>query len=189
MLSAISKLFEKVVYNQLYDHFANNKLFHENQYGIRTKHSTELAVTELTDRILINIDNKKLPFAIFMDLSKAFNNFYHTIVIDKLSYYGIGSISLMWFESYLSQTTQYEEDDNFKSSHQTITTGVPQGSILGPLLFLIYMNDMPLSSKLFKCILYADDTTLLVHWTIRSHQIFLHPVNSLTWNCLVLGNG
>ena len=66
----------------------------------------------------------------------------------------------MWFESYLSQRTQYVEVDNFKSFHQTITTGVSQGSILGPLIFLIYMNDMPLSSKLFKFILYADDTTL-----------------------------
>ena len=66
----------------------------------------------------------------------------------------------MWFDNYLSQSTQYVEVDNLKSYHQTITTGGPQGSILGLLLFLIYMNDMPLSSKLFKFILYADDTTL-----------------------------
>ena len=76
---------------------------------------------------MINIDNKKLPLAIFMDLSKAFDTLDHKILIDKLGYYGIGGISLMWFESYLSQRTQYVEVDNFKSSHQTITTGVPQG--------------------------------------------------------------
>ena len=95
-----------------------------------------------------------------MDLSKAFDTLDDTILFDKLSYYGIRGISLMWFENYLSQRTKYVEIDNFKSSHQTITTGVHQGSIMRPLLFLIYMNDMPLSSKLFKFILYADDTTL-----------------------------
>ena len=77
LLSA--RLFEKMVYNQLYEYFTKNKLFHENQYRFRTKHSTELAVTELTDRILINIDNKKLPLGIFMDLSKAFDTLDHKI--------------------------------------------------------------------------------------------------------------
>ena len=95
-----------------------------------------------------------------MDLSNAFDTLDHIILIDKLHYYGIRGILLMWFENYLSQRTQYVEVDNFKSSHQTITTGVPQGSILGPISFVIYMNDMSLSCKLFKFILYADDTTL-----------------------------
>ena len=99
-------------------------------------------------------------FAVFMDLSKAFDTLDHKILIDKLHHYGIRAISLMWFESYLSKRTQYVEIDNFKSSPQTITTGVPQGSTLGPLLFLIYMNDMPQASSLFKFILYGDDTTL-----------------------------
>ena len=81
-----------------------------------------------------------------MDLSKAFDMLDHKILIDKLGYYGIRGTALMWFDSYLSQRTQYVEVDNFKSSHQTITTGVPPGSILAPLLFLIYMNDMPLFS-------------------------------------------
>ena len=160
MFCAISKLFEKVVYNQLYDYLAKNKLFHDNQYGFRTKHSTELAVTELIDRVLLNIDNKQVPFAVFMDLSKAFDTLDHKILIDKLHHYDIRGISLMCFESYLYKRTQYVEIDNFKSSPQTITTRVPQGSILGPLLFLIYMNDIPQASSLFKFILYADDTTL-----------------------------
>ena len=95
-----------------------------------------------------------------MDLSKAFDTFDHKILIDKLGYYRTRGTTLMWFESYLSQRTQYVEVDNFKSSHQIITTGVPQGSILGPLLFIFYMNDMPLSSKLFKYIRYTYDTTL-----------------------------
>ena len=133
-------------------------VFHDNQYGFRTKHSTELAVAVLIDRVLLNIDNKQVPFAVFMDFSKAFDTLDHKIVINKLQHYGIRGTSWMWFESYLSKRTQYVEIDNFKSSPQTITTGVSQGSISGPLLFLIYMNDMPQASSLFKFILYADAT-------------------------------
>ena len=101
MLCAISKLFEKVVYNQLYDYFTKNKLFHDNQYGFRTKHSTELAVTELVDRVLLNVDNKQVLFAVFMDLSKALDTLDHKILIDKLQHYVIRGISLMWLQKYL----------------------------------------------------------------------------------------
>ena len=85
---------------------AQNKLFYDNQYGFRAKHSTELATVELVDRILHSIDNKELPLAIYMDLSKAFDTLDHTILSNKLRYYVITDISLKWFMSYLSQRTQ-----------------------------------------------------------------------------------
>ena len=90
-----------------------------------------------------------MPFAIFVDLSKAFETLDHTILIDKLQHYGIRGLALICFESYLSKKTQFIAINNSKSSAQTITTGVPQGLILGPLMFLIYMNDMPQASNLF----------------------------------------
>ena len=130
LLSSISKIFEKVVYNQLYRYFTQSKLFYDSQYGLRAKHSTELATVELVDRILHSIDNKELPLAIYMDLSKAFETLDHTIQSNKLRSYCITDILLQWFISYLSQRTQYVEVNGIQSSKRVIQTGVPQGSIL-----------------------------------------------------------
>ena len=95
-----------------------------------------------------------------MDLSKAFDTLDHNILLAKLRYYGINETPIRWFESYLTNRLQYVELNDLASKKQKITTFVPQGSILGPLLFLIYMNDIINVSQAFKCILYADDTTL-----------------------------
>ena len=95
-----------------------------------------------------------------MDLSKAFDTLDHNILLEKLRYYGINETPIRWFESYLTNRLQYVELNDLASKKQKITTGVPQGSILGPLLFLIYMNDIINVSQAFKFILYADDTTL-----------------------------
>ena len=140
--------------------FHHNYLFYDSQYGFLKKHSTEYAAMELTDKVLKDIDEKNISLAIFMDLSKAFDTLDHSILIKKLAHYGVKGIALEWFISYLTGRSQYVEIDGVSSSIITLSTGVPQGLILGPLLFLIYMDDVPYCTKYFNFILYADDTTL-----------------------------
>ena len=106
------------------------------------------------------MDKNEIPFSIFLDLSKAFDTLDHTILLQKLKHYGIGGKALNLCESYLSNRTQYVEINGVKSGALPITTGVPQGSILGPLLFIIYINNFSLASQVFTFISYADDTTL-----------------------------
>ena len=142
LLTSISKVFEKVVFLQLTKYFQDNGLFYDCQYDFRENHSTEMATVELLDRIISALDDKQLPISIYMELSMAFCTLNHDILLDKLSYYGVEGTALQWFDSYLSNRSMYVEIDNMKSSVRTLTTGVPQGSILGPLLFLIYMNDI-----------------------------------------------
>jgi hypothetical protein len=160
LLPAISKVFEKTIFNQLYDYFQKYKLFYKSQYGFRSGHSTELATLELLDRILQEMDNGKIPMCIFLDLSKAFDTLNHEILIEKLSYYGVKDKEAKLFKSYLTGRKQYVDYDGMMSESLLIETGVPQGSILGPLLFIIYINDIANVSELFHPIIYADDTSL-----------------------------
>ena len=115
---------------------------YESQYGLRKYHSTELAALEFTDRIRQEMDAKKIPFSVFLDLYKAFDTFDHTMLLTKLHYYGIPDAALNCFKSHISKRTQYVECNINSSSSREIETGVPQGSILGPLVFRIYMNDI-----------------------------------------------
>ena len=160
LLPCFSKIFEKVVHNQLYTYFHSNNLLYLHQYGFRKLHSTESATLEFTDRILNLLDNNKTPFSIFIDLSKAFDTLDHNILLSKLSFYGIRNITLKWFESYLGNRFHLVDFCGSQSSIKSVSIGVPQGSILGPLLFLIYVNDISNVSPYFNAILYADDTTL-----------------------------
>ena len=161
LLPSISKVFEKVAFLQLYDYFSENELIYESQYGFRQLHSTELAAIEHTDKIYLSLDNKKQPLAIYLDLSKVFDTIDHSILLNKLNYYGIQGNSLKWFESYLTNRKQQVEFKECLSTLKEITTGVPQGSILGPLLFIIYMNDISKVTNKFHFTLYADDTFLI----------------------------
>ena len=161
VLSSVSKVFEKVMYNQMYDHFVKSKIFFPSQYGFRKNHSTEFAVLEVVDRIIKGMDQNKLPINIYLDLSKAFDTLDHGILLHKLSYYGLSEEAVQLFRSYLSDRRQYVELSCTVSDQCSITCGVPQGSILGPLLFTIYVNDLFLATDIFHPVLYADDTTLI----------------------------
>lgn len=160
LLPAISKIFEKVIFIQIYDFFQKKKLLYISQYGFRTGHSTESAALELVDKIITKMDKKDTPIGIFIDLSKAFDTIDHEILLKKLNYYGFSTPAISLMKSYLNDRMQYVQMNDVSSDFCEVNTGVPQGSILGPLLFIIYMNDIIESSKLFDFILYADDTSL-----------------------------
>ena len=169
LLSSISKIYEKVAFKQILEYFTSNNLLFESQYGFRENHSTELAALEFIDKIKLEMDRKKIPFSIFLDPSRAFDTLNHDILLTKLRYYGIQGIALNWFQSYLTKRSQYVQYNETSSSIRKIETGVPHGSILGPLLFIIYMNDIHTVSDKFSFISYADDTTLISPLCSFSH--------------------
>ena len=161
LLSSISKIFETDAFQQISEYFTCNNLLFNSQYGFHENNSTELAALEFVDIKKLEMDRQKIPLSIFLDLSKAFDTLNHAILFTKFRYYGIEGVALNWFQSYLTKRTQYVQYNDTSSSIREIETGVPQGSILGPLLFIIYMNSIHTVSQKFTFILYADNTTLI----------------------------
>ena len=169
ILPAVSKNFERVIFDQLYAYFVTNELFCNSQYGFKKKHSTERAALELIDKIILDRDKGKIPINIYLDLSKAFDTLDHSILLHKLNHYGINGAALQLLKCYLNNRKQYVQIGSSRSKYTPIELGVPQGSILGPLLFIIYINDITSSSDLFKFTMYADDTTLFT--TLKSTRM------------------
>lgn len=182
VLPVVSKIYEKVIYNRLDSYLTSVNFLFDRQYGFRPKSNTLSATIDLVTKIKTSIDQKQLALGVFIDLKKAFDTVSHYILLQKLQAIGVTGNAHKIFASYLSSRSQIVKIGNSESSSQLITCGVPQGSILGPLLFLIYINsisDIGLNGHLT---LYADDTCLFyfgtsIHDIIRSAQLDLHKLN------------
>ena len=176
LLPALSKILEKIFHSRLYDFVTNNNLLHPNQYGFRKSYSTDFAIIQLYDKIVNSLSNKEHCVGVFKDLSKAFDTIDHNILIRKLNNYGIRGIALSWFQNYLSDRKQYVSFQGSDSLKLDITCGVPQGSVLGPLLFILYINDIVRSAPKLTFILFADDTNIL--YSHKNIDILTTTLNS-----------
>ena len=160
LLSIYRKILENLMYKRLYEFLDKMDAFYSLQFGFREKHSTNHALTGMTETIRSTLDNGKYGCGVFIDLNKAFDTTNHSILLKKMDHYGIRGIALDWFSSYLSERKQYVSVNGNISDYLDISCGVPQGSVLGPLLILIYINDLPNVSKFLSYYLFADDTNI-----------------------------
>ena len=168
-----SKLIEKLVKKRLLSFLSKNKVLTDFQFGYRTYHSTTHAILNISDNILNNFDKKMHTVSIFLDLSKGFDCVDHGILLRKLKYYGIRGVAFDFFKSYLTNRRQQTQVNGIFSEYLTVLCGVPQGSVLGPILFLLYTNDLINASK-FAINLFADDTCL---------SLCNHNLNELQMQC------
>ena len=160
VLPVISKLLEKLVFNQLYQYMKGNGLFTSEQSGLLRLHSTLICLLTMSDDWYNGLDLGKLVGLAFIDLKKSFDTVDHDILCKKLDAYGVQQRELSWFRSYLSNRNQFCRVNGVDSNVGEIEIGVPQGSCLGPLLFLIYINDLPQAVQDSSVTMYADDTSL-----------------------------
>ena len=149
------------MYNRIYIFFSENNLIYSLQFGFRQKYSTVHALISLTENIRKNLDEGNIGCGIFVDLQKAFDTVEHDILLSKLEHYGIRGLANDWFKSYLSNRKQYVSINGYDSNLADVKFGVPQGSVLGPLLFLIYINDLNQALRFCKVHHFADDTNLI----------------------------
>ena len=162
ILSVFSKVFEKIMYNRIIKFVNKNKILYECQFGFRESYGTSLALIYLVDKLCQALNNSDFILGVCIDLSKAFDTVDHSILLRKLYYYGIRGVAYNWLKSYLSERKQCVNFENTFSNTCNISCGVPQGSILGPILFLLYVNDLALVSKVLFLIMFADDTNLFL---------------------------
>ena len=167
LLSIYNRIFEKLIYARLTKFINKNNIIYNLQYGFRSKHSTQHAILDIVNNIHNCMDSGNYTCGIFIDLKKAFDTVNHSILLAKLENYGIRGLINTWFKSYLTDRRQLIEIDNHISKEEKTLCRVPQGSVLGPLLFLLYINDIYKCSTEFTFYLFADDTNI-IYATVNS---------------------
>ena len=182
LLGAFSKIYEKLMHGRLLNFFDKNNLLFEMQYGFRPGRSCEHALLNAQNTILSSLNKKEVALLLLIDFSKAFDMVDHEILLNKLYHYGVRGVVNNWFRSYLTNRRQYVSVGGSDSEGENLMYGVPQGSILGPILFIIYINDLPEISKFAKFILYADDANIIV--TGFTIEEVYQKINDLTENLL-----
>ena len=160
--SSLSKILEKVVRDRVMKFLKRVKLLNKCQFGFRNNHSTNHAIINLTESALEDLENGLKVGGVFLDVAKAFDTINHNILLRKLEYYGFRGKTLMWFESYIKNREYFVDIRKHKSDTYNLDCGIPQGGILAPILFIIYMNDITQCSDIFDFSIYADDTCLIL---------------------------
>lgn len=159
ILPFFSKVVDKLICNHLIKYLSKFNILSDHQFGFRPSLSTEVALITFTDRIKLTIDEGILFGVVFIDFTKAFDTINHAILFHKLDFYGISGPPLQLIKRYLCDRTQVVQINQSFSSPKTTNIGIPQGSILGPLLFLLFINGLPLRLNHTNALIYADDTT------------------------------
>ena len=171
--SSLAKILEKVVRDRVLKFIKYNKILNDNQFGFRKKHNTNHAIINLTESMLDDLDNGLKVGGVFLDIAKAFDTVNHDILLRKLEYYGFRGNTLMWFESYIKHRITYVQIRNCKSKNYSMDWGIPQGGVLAPILFLLFMNDIVKCSNIFKFSIYADDTCIILGLDRENYDVIM----------------